>query len=359
MKEIGGFFPYVSKLSQPNTYFEDLCPEGGELQFLMSGRCANYFALQDHAAADTKKVAYVPLYTCETVLEPFVKAGYELVFYDFNKNMTPIFDDAVLPQISIISICGYYGFSRYDRSFLKKCKAHGVCILEDTTHSMFSKDGVYEDCDYIVGSLRKWIGVSAGGFAIKTHGKFLLEPKNYDPEHLKLRTDAISAKTSLLAREPEGIDEKLAEATDTFWSAERMLRQIFDAQASDKESVEIIHHFDYDTMKQKRRENYQYLLDHFPKSPALKIVYDVLDDATVPSHFTLYAKDRDVFMSFMKEHRVSPSIYWPVGPRAQLERHPDAAYIYNHVISLCCDQRYTFEDMQYLCDTASSFLLNA
>lgn len=47
----------------------------------MSGRCAIYYALEDIMLTDHKRIAYVPIYTCETVLAPFKKAGYKLLFF--------------------------------------------------------------------------------------------------------------------------------------------------------------------------------------------------------------------------------------------------------------------------------------
>ena len=165
------------------------------MRFLMSGRCANYLALEDFKKQQPHPVAYVPLYTCETVIDPFVKAGYELIFYDFTKDMIPVFDESVLDKIHLISICGYYGFSGYDREFLKKCEERGICIIEDTTHSIFSADGIYEGCTYVVGSMRKWLGVSCGGFAIKKTGSFtplILPPHEV---HLNMRRQGLAVKT--------------------------------------------------------------------------------------------------------------------------------------------------------------------
>ena len=106
----------------------------------MSGRCANYYALQDICLSDTKKVAYVPVYTCETVLAPFLKAGYELLFYDVSRDLTPIFDERVLDRISVVNLCGYYGFCSYDREFIRKCseRGHHHCGGYDPLH-LFSR----------------------------------------------------------------------------------------------------------------------------------------------------------------------------------------------------------------------------
>lgn len=358
MREIGGYFPYLENPEQKNHYLENLCPPEGDLRFLMSGRCANYLALSDFRQQHDHPVAYVPLYTCETVIDPFVKAGYELIFYDFSKDMTPVFDESVLDKIDIISICGYYGFSNYNRDFLKKCTEKGICIIEDTTHSIFSSDGVYEGCTYVVGSMRKWLGVSCGGYAIKKNGKFaptILAPHE---KHLNMRRQGLKTKTDIFTH-PDLFEPSVSEdASKTLWDAELLLRKIYDIYGSDEESVNIIEHYDFTNLKQRRRKNYQYLLAHCPKSSAYEIVFPYLDDATVPSHFTLYVACRTDFREYLTKNGIHATSYWPVGPYVNLEGHSDCAYIYDHVISIPCDQRYQEEDMEYICRVLSAYNAN-
>ena len=90
--EIGGFFPYQPVGSEPNNYVEHTCPDPGDTAHLMSGRCAIYYCLRDLILTDQKRVAYLPSYDCETVLGCFVKAGYEIHYYDFDKNLSPVFE---------------------------------------------------------------------------------------------------------------------------------------------------------------------------------------------------------------------------------------------------------------------------
>ena len=348
MKQIGGFFTYEPLPETENHYLENLCPPGGSLRFFMSGRCANYYALQDICLTDTKKAAYVPVYTCETVLAPFLKAGYELLFYDVSKDLTPIFDERVLDRISVVNLCGYYGFCSYDREFIRKCSERGIIIVEDTTHSLFSSDGVDPHCDYVVGSMRKWIGVPAGGFAIKRKGSFSLPVLPPDETHLSMRSISMRGKQQLLQSgtpDPQAIQK----FNDTFWDAEMMLRRIFDSYGSDRDSEYIIRHYDFEQLKQRRRANYQYLLDHMPEHPQLTVIFPVLKKGTVPSHFTVYAEDRDMVQSYLAGRGIKTTTYWPQGPMVDTEGHDDAAYIYSHVLSFTCDQRYETEDMEYIC----------
>ena len=78
---------------------------------------------------DQKRVAYLPSYD---FLGCFVKAGYEIHYYDFDKNLS------LCLTASVLLVCGYYGYPTYDENFVKKCKASGVSVIVDTTHTAFS-----------------------------------------------------------------------------------------------------------------------------------------------------------------------------------------------------------------------------
>ena len=220
--------------------------------------------------------------------------------------------------------------------------------MEDTTHSIFSADGVDPHCDYVVGSMRKWIGVPAGGFAIKRKGGFSLPVLPPDETHLSMRSMSMRGKQQLLqAGTPD--PQAMQKFNDTFWDAEMMLRRIFDSYGSDRDSEYIIRHYDFEQLKQRRRANYQYLLDHMPEHPQITVIFPVLKEGAVPSHFTVYAKDRDMVQSYLAGQGVKTTTYWPQGPMVDTEGHGDADYIYSHVLSFTCDQRYGTEDMEYIC----------
>ena len=165
---------------------------------------------------------------------------------------------------------------------------------------------------------------------------------------LAVKTDAF--------RHPDTVAASVSEdASRLLWDAELLLRKVYDIYGSDSESVDIIEYYDFDALKRQRRENYRYMLEHCPKSDAYTIVFPYLDDATVPSHFTLYAADRGKFKEYLSQNGIHATSYWPVGPYINLEGHTDCAYIYDHVISIPCDQRYTTEDMAYICRVLKDF----
>lgn len=336
MKRSNGLFPLEATVEKRTELFKGLCPEG-DLEYLLSGRCGIYHCLLDILRYDERKVAYLPLYTCETVVAPFLKAGFKLKFYPFDLNMRPVFSEDVLDEISLVSICGYYGFSTFDKNFVRKCKTRGVTVLEDMTHSVLSANSMDENCDYAAGSLRKWIGIACGGFALKRKGQFASSPLPPHEEHLKLRYDAI---------------EK--DSVELFWKGEMLLRRVFDNFGSDERSRDIMRHADFQKISETRRENYHCLLESVKEKDSLRIVFPILDKGTVPSHFTVFVNERENVQAYLKALDIKSSIYWPQGPCIDLEGQEDTRYLYDHVLSLPFDQRFSTEDMKVIAAALNS-----
>lgn len=339
MSVIGGMFPYETTTSSDNGYFQQICPSSGDISFMMSGRCGIYRCLEDISQQDTVKTAYVPLYTCETVLAPFEKAGYHLKFYELDQNLRPVFEDSALDEISVLSLCGYYGFCSYDHEFVRACKERGIVIFEDVTHSLLSADGIDPLCDYAAGSFRKWMGVACGGFAMKRSGKFIAPLLPVDEHHLELRRKAIEESSS-----------------DVFWEGELLLRKMFDSYGSDEQSEFILRHADLKAICSKRRDNFSAILQALPAQlQGIRPVFPVLTPSAVPSHFTLYADERDHFRQFLEEKGVHSTVYWPVGPLVDLTGHDTVQYIYDHIVALPCDQRYSPDDMRRIAEVLTEY----
>lgn len=352
MRRIGGMFPLERiKEGASNGYLDSL---HGDVLLMMSGRCALYAALKDADDGRTRN-AYVPAYTCETVLSAYEKAGYNMIPYDIDpEGMKPVFVESVIPSISVLGLCGYYGFCRYDHDFVMTCHNAGVTVIQDTTHSPLFID---DEADYAAGSLRKWMGIASGGVAVKRNGKFSVKPLPSEKEHLEGRYRALELREKGIETGDASFDK---EASDVFWETELRLRKIFDIYAGDELSEKIINSFDFNSMATLRRRNYQTVLDNLSTNDGFKVVFPELSENDVPSHFTLYAKDRDHFQSYLAEKGVSSTVYWPRTPLAESiedfdEKFPGASYIYDHVVSIQIDQRYDVSDMEFLASVLNDY----
>lgn len=320
---------------------------GEDRRFCMSGRCAIYYCLRDLMQRDTKRVAYLPAYTCETVAAPYKKAGYELLFYDVSpENLTSRFNPELIPRISVLALCGYYGFSYYDREFVALCADAGVSIIQDITHSIFSTDGIETLADYNAGSLRKWMGIPSGGIAVKRRGKFSLPLLPPEEAHIRGRLDCFAEQERVLNREPDASEEQVEEI---FWETELRLRRIFDVYESDRFSAELISRYSWEDLFQKRRDNYQYVLSQAPFSSTVVPVFPELGEAVCPSHLSLYSPDRDAAQKKLESLGVKSTFYWPFHGECSLSDFPGASYVYDHIYSLPVDQRYSRESMAVLC----------
>ncbi|AEF84041.1 hypothetical protein TREPR_0710 [Treponema primitia ZAS-2] len=321
---------------------------GEDLRFCMSGRCAIYYCLRDFMQGDTKRVAYLPAYTCETVIAPYKKAGYALRFYDVSPDrLTPIFDRDLIPHISVLGLCGYYGFSFYDPEFVRECADAGVGIIQDLTHSIFSADGIDERADYTAGSLRKWMGIPSGGVAVKRHGHFsqsLLPPEG---EHVRGRLECFEEQGRVLAHSPGATEERVSEI---FWATEMRLRQIFDAFESDELSERIMTQYPYRELIERRRGNYAAVLSRDPFSDAVYPVFSELGEGVCPSHLALYSPDREKVREVLAGEGVKTTVYWPFHGEVNLADYPGADYIYSRIFSVSLDQRYSAEEMTQVCE---------
>ena len=341
---IGSMFTLQEPSQCSSSYFTAL---GADVQYFLSGRCALYACLLDCANASRPKLAYVPAYTCETVLSSYEKAGYALRFYDVDQEeLKPIFKYEDLADVSVLNLCGYYGFSRYDKAFLEVCRQREITIIQDTTHSLFSQDGHYPNADYYAGSVRKWLGIASGGVAVKKKGSFSVQPLKADEEHLMGRYKAMEYQK--LANK-SGNDTYAEQASSIFWETEMRLRHMFDAFAGDEKSQAILNSLDPTHMIEKRRENYQTVLNALTPSPQCQPIFKSLDEATCPSHFTFYSEDRQRAQQQLERQSIKSTVYWPLPPMlTNKEQFPHASWIYDHVMSIQIDQRYSKEDMEYL-----------
>ena len=216
----------------------------------------------------------------------------------------------MIPQISVLLVCGYYGYPTYDENFVKKCKASGVSVIVDTTHTAFSPLPACPDADYIAVSLRKWMGVASGGLAIKRKGTFGVKPIPINKEQFSLRDQALQSRETY---EHTGNEDYNKEGNDVFWKAEFMLREIFDIQEGDEASLKTILHYPFRDAIRKRQENYRYLLEHLPERSDIRPVFPYLSDDICPMFFPFFVENRDALIKHLADRHIPPKVYWPSG----------------------------------------------
>ncbi len=350
-KRIGGSFAPEALPQTENAFLASLLKPGDDLVHMMSGRCGIMLSIMDFMQSDKKRVAYLPAYTCETVSGCFYKLGYRVRYYGVDQALNPLYDEGALGEISLALLCGYFGFPQFDAAFAQQCKARGIGIVFDATHSLFTRGGIPEEADYVAGSMRKVLPVACGGIAIKRGGRFSVDPEPIHEEHLRRRYrffDDIGAA---------GDDRSFHAAAETFWEAELLLREVYGAQESDERSIEVVKRYPFKDMIDRRAANFKALLAAFPQAEHARPVFHEIADGVCPTHFPLYSDAREALMAHLRERNILSTVYWPVPPFIEdsIGNYPGAKWVYDHILSLPIDQRYGPEDMRRMAAAISDF----
>ena len=298
--------------------------------WFLSGRSALSFIIQDIKSKCDVKSAALPIWCCDSMIIPFKREGIEVIFYDGS-----------IPECDVLLTMEYFGYIRN-----KAIDFDGI-VIYDVTHSLFSPDmgikrGKCKD-EYFFGSLRKWTGIKTGGFAGRFEGDFKVElPAKTDEGYVVLRMLAMKEKAEYISgkREDKGY-------LGFFAGAEEML-EIGGIYASFQGDIDAAQNLDAEFIRRRRRENAKILLDTVSDIALFKDIKD--DDVPLFVPILLPKSERDALRKRLIENNVFCPVHWPY-----TRWHGEKSDIYDTELSLVCDQRYTKEDMEYICEIIREF----
>jgi selenocysteine lyase/cysteine desulfurase len=304
------------------------------------------------------KTVLLPIHICDSVMQPFIEAGYKIDFYKINKNFEPIdFIKSDELQFGVYVHMGYFGFltNQSLHSYIKYLKSKNVIIVEDITHSLFSKTKHFSLNDYYVCSLRKWFALPSGGFLAtnKYINYSLLKPNE---EFIKLRRNAMVMKYQYVSDE-KNIKKQKENYLSEFENAEKILEKNIVPRMIDDYSRQLLINNDYKEMCKKRQENFDYLLLNLSKINELDIIFKSRPDSIVPLFFPIYfKKGRDNFRKYLISKDIYCPIHWPKPGDAYSNISSENSKMYETIISIPCDQRYENNDMQRIIEEIKKYI---
>lgn len=313
-------------------------------KYFISGRTALDYVIKDIRKSNRVHSALLPSYCCHTMIEPFIKNGISVRFYD----VFPDQESGIrisIPELreEIFYDMGYFGYKDlkgYDRQYIRK---NWRIIIEDKTHSWLSSDR-FAVSDYRYISYRKWTGVDGGvALAEKRNGKFQIECQNKtNEEYYKLITSAVIMKEQYFA----GIINQKDRYLSLFHQAEELLEKDYVGYRPSLDSLEKLLNLDIEFIKKKRKQNAEILIDGLWGITEIKLLFPDIKEGDVPLFVPiLIGKERDALRRYLISHNVYCPVHWPVS-----EYHSGiskrALEIYWQELSLVCDQRYEIEDME-------------
>lgn len=208
MRDIGSIFPLSTV---------DLCLEKALVTTDSESEHRIYYSLCREALfavaekySDTEKVALIPAYTCQTVVEPFAQLDWKIYYYNITRNLR--IDTDYLEQLvkrvrpTIVIVHPYHGMelNRIELSVLWKIKQTGCVLLEDITQCLYTNNRP-KVFDYFIGSLRKWFKSPDGGFLETNNLDGIQRPVKENVSFVQKQIDAMY----LRSRYFETNDERL------------------------------------------------------------------------------------------------------------------------------------------------------
>ncbi len=315
--------------------------------YFATGRAAIYAAIEDIKTQKRIKKAYLPDYCCFSMVEPFIKNGIEVIYYevvfsnggieykiDFNEN----FD--------IFFAMSYFGFEESNQDqIVLKLKQKGVTVIEDITHRLLSNRR--SNADYFVASIRKWVGVFSGGMLVKANGTVHNGKVPISKEFLQLKESAMSKKLQYLNSQDKSNDKK-AEFLDEFSRADTILCTDWQDRAIDEKSLNLINHIDKTAIANRRRENAKII--YTAKCKNLRFMFN-LKDADVPLFVPVIFNSQDA-RDAMRKRLCDADVYCPIHWPNETN---STNLIYTKVLSIVIDQRYNKNDMQRIVNILENF----
>lgn len=311
--------------------------------FTSSGRGAVSLILSEQKSHSRR--ALLPSFTCESVIEPFVRKGYDVEYYSVGESLVVSEErftaEVKLSRPDVILVHNYFGFDTASgiSEILSDLMSEGITVIEDITQSLYSSF-CRLPADYLTGSFRKWAGIPDGGFALKSKGKFGNRPDKEDCRLTEAKKTAMEAKYAYLFN---GIGNK-EDFLKKYAEAESLLENEEAVYGMSGFSVLQQANLDVRFLRERRRSNYLKLANEVGK--VVRPLFTVLPDDVVPLYFpVLCGGRRKELQSLLRSNCIYAPVVWPKPPviTSSMEK---ADCFYNDLLCIPCDQRYGRDEME-------------
>ena len=307
----------------------------------------------------TNRKVLLPIYTCGTVIQPFIDEGWQVFYYDINKDLTvneeSLTNKMEESQADVIFLQSYFGFDTLKgiTNAIESYHCNGKIIIEDITHSLFA---TFEkiDADYYVGSLRKFFAISDGGILQTNHEGIGFDKVKVNEEIETLALKAFNLKKDyLLGTETNAEKEAFREA---FARHERIIDDNSALCEISNLAMKILNGLDTNYIRAKRISNYRYLSENGLLSKIS--VMGCLGADNVPLFYPIYLNtetERNDLQVLKKKKKIYCPVIWPEPETIGEEIAQEGKYIYNHILCIPIDQRYDKEDMNRIINAITNF----
>lgn len=352
MREYGSEHPAIVL---PDGYFEKLGELGREVLFLRSGR--ETLLMTAIAACDAKeKIILFPAYCCWSMNAPFEKAGWTVVYYRLNEDLTVDIDymkkllEAYKPQA--ILTMNYYG-SAYTEEAVRVVKEFDaeIKVIEDFSHCTFSIRNIFNpQVDMYVSSIRKSVGVCDGSVILSKEPIPVQYIQNEKADFADKRFVAQSDKKRYTWSKNQ---EKKQEFLGTIRECERLIDEFDSVRPISERAKKMLAMVNGEEIAFARRENMKHLwcrLNEFQKISKSFMLVPGLErsfekEGSSPFSLPILVEKRDEVQSSLAKRGVYTQWLWPLCEEAT-SICPISKEMNEKMLSVPIDQRFSWDDIE-------------
>lgn len=328
-------------------------PKTKDSTLTFAGRAAIEAAIADILANRKIRRACVPAYCSFGMLQPFMERDIPFDFYDVEWNGKDlVYSFRNNKRYDVLLTMTYYSMDNGQTDqLIGSFQKRGGVVIEDITHSMFSRRVRTVEPDYYAASLRKWFPLCSGGWLGKTKGMLAVKP--YIPGDPKISDVALSMEQ--MADYIGGKTDDKRESIVNRVNFEDWLVLLDCRTQMDTRSEKQLLRMDTERISEQRMINARRLFDGLKAIPEIVFLnkredWDVCSPLYVP--VLIEHGKRNALRAALAEQGIYCPVMWS-------ERMGAPMSIRDRELSLVCDQRYTEKDMDRTILAISAFFRSA
>lgn len=346
---------------------EETCTDAPKVQnteritYYASGR-EPFLAVAKYIAPK-RKVVMMPHFICATVSQPFRENGWTIVYYKVKKDLK--IDTAHMKAVfekhkpSILIAMEYSGLdlTRDELETIGRIKDAGCVIIVDRTQNIYNEKQNRE-VDFYCGSLRKWFCCPDGAY-LEKNGDIPLPPPPKADAYNDVYATACAA---MMFANGLALKTQNSQYLKLGWFFRKLSASYVCGNPVRERNMSEYSKAVYlqacgrkEQYIQIRKSNFQYIWDRISQFAAVRPACEQYDRySSAPMCCLIYVDDRTKFSQYLDSKGIT---LWNYIPRASRLKKMDeeTEWMFRHILSLPCDQRYTRDDMKELCDAIEEY----
>lgn len=355
MHRIGGEFEIsIDDLMSPSITDEIFYNTMPNHVSLDTGRSSLYIALKSILKLKGKKIAWLPIYTCSSVIHPFQRCGFEIHFYSMG---TDLQSPSRLPdRLDGETFLFIHYFGKRNEAILnwltEKTKDSSFFIIEDCVQALLT-EGVGEWGDFSITSYRKFLPLPDGAMLCSNYPVDMTTIKQPNEEYISRKA------VGKLLRQYSADDEMFIRL---FTEAEEIIDTEIQPRSMSWISNYLLKRVNLEMVTEKRRYNWLTLkeildtgrLNEYSVHP----LFNVIHDGEVPLGFPIIINngDRDKLRQYLASKNIFCPIHWPLINKFYNNTSIKTELrLSESILTLPIDQRIDQKNLEYMAEQILAF----